>query len=142
MSTLWCVPLFADEPIIDIPPLSEGVEANLTCSTPFPCPETPPKITWWIQTRGENITNLEYDNITLNTSRRLYISTLPLTPTSKMHNATVGCDVSYGNKTIRTSGTLQVTCEYKYYTYLTKLLEKACFFDNLKKKNLKFRLDY
>ncbi|XP_039527121.1 sialic acid-binding Ig-like lectin 12 isoform X2 [Pimephales promelas] len=101
--------IIQDEPKIDIPPLSEGVEANLTCSAPFPCPETPPKITWWIQTRGENITNLEYDKITLKTSRSLYISTLPLTPTSKMHNGTVGCDASYGNKTIRTSGTLQVT---------------------------------
>jgi len=97
MSTLCCVPLFADEPIIYIPLLSEGVEANLTCSAPSPCPETPPKITWWIQQRGEEITNLEYDKITLNTSKSLYISTLPLTPTSKMHNATVGCDVSYVN---------------------------------------------
>lgn len=113
MSTLCCVPLFADEPIMDIPPLSEGVEANLTCSAPFPCPETPPEITWWIKTRGENITNLKDDNITLITPRSLYMSTLPLTPTSRMHNATVGCDVSYGNKTISASRTLEVTCEYK-----------------------------
>ncbi|CAM4555718.1 unnamed protein product [Leuciscus chuanchicus] len=119
--------IIQDKPKMGIPSLSEGVEANLTCSAPFPCPETPPEITWWIKTRGENIINLK-DDITLIT-RSLYISTLPLTPTSKMHNATVGCDVSYGNKTISASRTLEVTCEYKY-TYLTKFLEKACFFDN------------
>ncbi|XP_056127312.1 sialic acid-binding Ig-like lectin 16 [Rhinichthys klamathensis goyatoka] len=99
--------IIQDEPIMNIPPLSEGVKASLTCSAPFPCPETPPEITWWIKT-GENITNLENDNITLIPSRSLYLSTLPLTPTSKMHNATVGCDVSYGNKTISTSRTLEV----------------------------------
>ncbi|CAM4555702.1 unnamed protein product [Leuciscus chuanchicus] len=98
--------IIQDKPKMDIPSLSEGVEANLTCSAPFPCPETPPEITWWIKTRGENITNLK-DDITLIT-RSLYISTLPLTPTSKMHNATVGCDVSYGNKTISASRTLEV----------------------------------
>ncbi|XP_077063918.1 sialic acid-binding Ig-like lectin 14 [Siphateles boraxobius] len=100
--------IIQDEPIMDIPPLSEGVEASLTCSAPFPCPETPPEITWWIKTRVENFTNLKGDDITLITSRSLYLSTLPLTPTSKMHNATVGCAVSYGNKTISTSRTLEV----------------------------------
>lgn len=124
MSTLCCVPLFAEEPKMDVPPLSDGVEANLTCSAPFPCPETPPNIKWWIKTRGENITNLKDDNINLITSPSLYLSTVTLTPTSKLHNATVRCDVSYGNKTISTSRTLEFMCEYKY-RFLTKLLEKA-----------------
>ncbi|KAK7156787.1 hypothetical protein R3I94_006737 [Phoxinus phoxinus] len=101
--------IIQDEPIMDIPPLSEGVEASLTCSAPFPCPETPPEITWWIKTRRGNITNLKDVNITLITSRSLYLSTLHLTPTSKLHNATVGCDVIYGNKTISASKTLEVT---------------------------------
>ncbi|KAK7156784.1 hypothetical protein R3I94_006736 [Phoxinus phoxinus] len=101
--------IIQDEPIMDIPPLSEGVEANLTCKAPFPCPETPPEITWWIKTRRGNITNLKDVNITLITFRSLYLSTLHLTPTSKLHNATVGCDVIYGHKTISACKTLEVT---------------------------------
>ncbi|XP_067306333.1 sialic acid-binding Ig-like lectin 14 isoform X1 [Pseudorasbora parva] len=100
--------IIQDEPIMGIPPLSDGVEASLTCSAPFPCPETPPEITWWIKTTEENITNLKESNITLITPKSLFLSTLPLTPTSKLHNATVGCDVSYGDKTIRASRTLEV----------------------------------
>ncbi|ROI15228.1 Sialic acid-binding Ig-like lectin 12 [Anabarilius grahami] len=97
-----------DEPKIDVPPLSDGVEANLTCSAPFPCPETPPEITWWIKTRGGNTINPEDDNITLITSTSLNLSTLTLTPSSELHSATVGCDVSYGDKNISTSRTLEM----------------------------------
>ncbi|XP_067306335.1 sialic acid-binding Ig-like lectin 12 isoform X2 [Pseudorasbora parva] len=100
--------IIQDEPIMGIPLLSDGVEASLTCSAPFPCPETPPEITWWIKTTKENITNLKEANITLITPKSLFLSTLPLTPTSKLHNATVGCDVSYGDQTIRASRTLEV----------------------------------
>uniref|UniRef100_A0A672KZE2 Sialic acid-binding Ig-like lectin 14 n=2 Tax=Sinocyclocheilus grahami TaxID=75366 RepID=A0A672KZE2_SINGR len=96
-----------DEPKMEVPLLSEGQEANLTCSAPFPCPETPPEITWWIKTRGENITDLK-DNIILTISKSLYLSTLTLTPTSDLHNATVACEVSYGSKGINTSRTLEV----------------------------------
>ncbi len=99
---LHCVPLFADKPIMKVPLLSEGKKANLTCSAPFPCPEDPPEITWWMMTRGGNITYLK-DNITLTTSKSLYISTLTLTPTSDLHNATVRCDVNYGSKNISKS---------------------------------------
>ncbi|XP_051720135.1 sialic acid-binding Ig-like lectin 12 isoform X2 [Ctenopharyngodon idella] len=100
--------IIQDKPIMDVPPLSDGVEANLTCSAPFPCPETPPEIKWWIKTREGNITNLKDDNITLITSTSLYLSTLTLMPTSKLHNATVECDVSYGDKNISASSTLEV----------------------------------
>uniref|UniRef100_A0A8C2E9F1 Ig-like domain-containing protein n=1 Tax=Cyprinus carpio TaxID=7962 RepID=A0A8C2E9F1_CYPCA len=86
--------LFADEPIMDIPDLSEGEETNLTCSAPFPCPGAPP------------------DNITLTTSKNLYLSTLTLTPSSDLHDGTVGCDVSYGSKNISTRRTLEVKCEF------------------------------
>ncbi|XP_016128439.1 sialic acid-binding Ig-like lectin 12 [Sinocyclocheilus grahami] len=100
--------IIQDEPTMYVPPLSEGEEANLTCSAPFPCPETPPEITWWIKTREGNIIDLKDNIITLITSKILYLSTLTLTPTSDLHNATVGCDVSYGSKNISTSGTLEV----------------------------------
>ncbi|XP_051720146.1 sialic acid-binding Ig-like lectin 14 isoform X2 [Ctenopharyngodon idella] len=100
--------IIQDKPIMDVPPLSDGVEANLTCSAPFPCPETPPEIKWWIKTREGNILSYKDDNIILISSTSLYLSTLTLTPTSKLHNATVGCDVSYGDKTISTSRTLEV----------------------------------
>lgn len=108
---LHCVPLFADKPKMDIPPLSERKEANLTCSAPFPCPEAPPEIRWWIRSRGGNITDPK-GIITLTTSKSLYLSTLTLTPTSDLHNATVGCDVSYGSKNISTRRTLEVMCEF------------------------------
>ncbi len=71
MSNICGVSLFTDEPIMNVPLLSEGEEANLTCSAPFPCPEAPPEITWWIRPRGGNITDLK-DIITLNTSKSLY----------------------------------------------------------------------
>ncbi|XP_016128437.1 sialic acid-binding Ig-like lectin 14 [Sinocyclocheilus grahami] len=100
--------IIQDEPIMYVPLLSEGEEANLTCPAPFPCPETPPEITWWIKTREGNIIDLKDNIITLITSKILYLSTLTLTPTSDLHNATVGCDVSYGSKNISTSGTLEV----------------------------------
>ncbi|KTF72909.1 hypothetical protein cypCar_00043816 [Cyprinus carpio] len=99
-----------DEPKMEVPLLREGQEANLTCSAPFPCPESPPEITWWIKTRKENITYLK-DNIILTNSKRLYLSTLTLTPTSDLHNATVTCEVSYGSKNINTSRTLKVMCQ-------------------------------
>ncbi|XP_016325829.1 sialic acid-binding Ig-like lectin 8 [Sinocyclocheilus anshuiensis] len=100
--------IIQDEPIMYVPLLSEGEEANLTCSAPFPCPETPPEITWWIKTREGNIIDLKDKIITLTTSKILYLSNLTLTPTSDLHNTTVGCDVSYGSKNISTSGTLEV----------------------------------
>ncbi|KAK9962517.1 hypothetical protein ABG768_007875 [Culter alburnus] len=100
--------IIQDKPIMDVPPLRDGVEANLTCSAPFPCPETHPEIKWWIKTREGNILSYKDDNITLITSTSLYLSTLTLTPTSELHNATVGCDVNYGDKTISTSKTLGV----------------------------------
>ncbi|XP_052432717.1 myeloid cell surface antigen CD33 isoform X8 [Carassius gibelio] len=101
--------IIQDEPIMKIPPLREGEKADLTCSAPFPCPETSPNITWWIRKRGGNITDLK-DNITLSTSESLYLSTLTLTPTSDDHNATVGCNMSYGSKIISTNRTLNFTC--------------------------------
>ncbi|XP_052432712.1 sialic acid-binding Ig-like lectin 6 isoform X4 [Carassius gibelio] len=100
--------IIQDEPIMKIPPLREGEKADLTCSAPFPCPETSPNITWWIRKRGGNITDLK-DNITLSTSESLYLSTLTLTPTSDDHNATVGCNMSYGSKIISTNRTLNFT---------------------------------
>ncbi|XP_073674431.1 sialic acid-binding Ig-like lectin 12 [Garra rufa] len=100
--------IIQDEPAMKVPLLSEGQEANLTCSAPFPCPETPPKITWWIKTRGENKIDLTEYNITLTTTNSFHLSTLILTPTIDLHNATVGCDVSYGRKNISTNMTLKV----------------------------------
>uniref|UniRef100_A0A8C2HEV2 Si:dkey-24p1.7 n=1 Tax=Cyprinus carpio TaxID=7962 RepID=A0A8C2HEV2_CYPCA len=97
--------LFADEPIMDIPDLSEGEETNLTCSAPFPCPGAPP------------------DNITLTTSKNLYLSTLTLTPSSDLHDGTVGCDVSYGSKNISTRRTLEVKCEFPSDTNKSKVNE-------------------
>uniref|UniRef100_A0A8C1R7K6 Si:dkey-24p1.7 n=1 Tax=Cyprinus carpio TaxID=7962 RepID=A0A8C1R7K6_CYPCA len=99
-----------DEPKMEVPLLREGQEANLTCSAPFPCPESPPEITWWIKTREGNITDLK-DNIILSNSKSLYLSMLTLTPTSDLHNATVTCEVSYGSKNINTSRTLKVMCD-------------------------------
>ncbi|XP_043114171.1 myeloid cell surface antigen CD33 [Puntigrus tetrazona] len=99
-----------DKPIMDVPPLREGQKANLTCSAPFPCPETPPKITWWIKKTGENTTELKDDNITMITFMSSYHSTLTFTPNSDFHNATVRCDVSYGSENISTSRTLEITC--------------------------------
>ncbi|XP_016414561.1 sialic acid-binding Ig-like lectin 8 [Sinocyclocheilus rhinocerous] len=100
--------IIQDEPIMYVPLLNEGEEANLTCSAPFPCPETPPVITWWIKTREGNIIDLKDKIITLTTSKSIYLLNLTLTPTSDLHNTTVGCDVSYGSKNISTSGTLEV----------------------------------
>ncbi|XP_051522403.1 sialic acid-binding Ig-like lectin 16 isoform X2 [Myxocyprinus asiaticus] len=97
-----------EKPIIDIPPLREGEQANLTCSAPFPCPQTPPDITFWIETKSEDFKGLQ-DSITLTNNKSHYLSTLTLTPTSKLHNATVRCQVSYGPKNISTSRTLEVT---------------------------------
>ncbi|XP_059389709.1 myeloid cell surface antigen CD33-like [Carassius carassius] len=99
-----------DKPKMKVPLLIEGQKADLRCSAPFPCPETPPKITWWIKTREENITYLK-DNIILTNSKSLYNSTLTLTLTSDLDNATVACEVSYGSKTISTNRTLKVTCD-------------------------------
>uniref|UniRef100_A0A8C1XH25 Si:dkey-24p1.7 n=1 Tax=Cyprinus carpio TaxID=7962 RepID=A0A8C1XH25_CYPCA len=100
--------IIQDEPIMNIPDLSEGEETNLTCSAPFPCPEAPPEITWWIKTREGNIIDLKDNIITLTTSKSLYLSTLTLTLSSDLHNGTVGCDVSYGSKNISTNRTLEV----------------------------------
>ncbi|XP_051963584.1 uncharacterized protein LOC127630159 [Xyrauchen texanus] len=97
-----------EKPIIDIPPLKDGEQANLTCSAPFSCPQTPPDITFWIETKSEDFKDLQ-DNITLTNNKSHYLSTLTLTPTSKLHNATVVCQVSYGPKNISTSRTLEVT---------------------------------
>ncbi|KAI7801207.1 neuronal acetylcholine receptor subunit alpha-10 precursor [Triplophysa rosa] len=89
--------IIQDEPVIEVPPLREHEQANLSCSAPSPCPETPPHITWWITKREGKITEVKNDT-TFTTSEVFYNSTLTFTPTSDLHNATVGCDVSYGNK--------------------------------------------
>ncbi|XP_068069886.1 sialic acid-binding Ig-like lectin 5 isoform X1 [Danio rerio] len=97
-----------DEPTLVVPPLSEKVEVNLTCSAPFPCPETPPVITWWIKTKEENYIKLDNNKITQVHSEHVYYSYLTLIPTSDQHDGTVGCDVRYGNKKINTNNTLEV----------------------------------
>ncbi|KAL1261117.1 hypothetical protein QQF64_008944 [Cirrhinus molitorella] len=99
--------IIQDKPTMDVHYFSEGQEANLTCSAPFPCPETPPEITWWIKSRGEFFFNLK-DNITSLTSKSFYLSNLTLTLTSDLHNAIVRCDVNYRSKNISTNMTLEV----------------------------------
>uniref|UniRef100_A0A8C1S1S7 Ig-like domain-containing protein n=1 Tax=Cyprinus carpio TaxID=7962 RepID=A0A8C1S1S7_CYPCA len=99
--------LFADKPKINISDLSEGEETNLTCSAPFPCPEAPPEITWWIKKIGGNIIYLK-DNITLNTSKNLYLSTLTLTPSSDLHNGTTLQIL--GNSKVMEGDTLSLNC--------------------------------
>lgn len=88
------------EPTLVVPLLSEKVEVNLTCSAPFPCPETPPVITWWIKTKEENDIKLDNNKITKIPSEHVYYSNLTLIPKSELQNGTVGCDARYGNKTI------------------------------------------
>nr|XP_055053812.1 sialic acid-binding Ig-like lectin 14 [Misgurnus anguillicaudatus] len=103
-----------NKPVINIPPLREGQEANLSCSVPFPCPETPPKITWWIRKKRETFTELK-ENITLTTSKSFIISNLTFMPTSDSHEATVKCEATYReNKTIRNKMTIEVMCEFPF----------------------------
>ncbi|XP_056613104.1 sialic acid-binding Ig-like lectin 13 [Triplophysa dalaica] len=103
--------IIQDEPVIVVPPLREREQANLSCSAPSPCPETLPNITWWITKRNGEITEVMNDT-TLTTTEGFYNSTLTLTPTSELHNATVGCNVSYGDKkTITTNKTIEVMHE-------------------------------
>ncbi|XP_051966179.1 sialic acid-binding Ig-like lectin 14 isoform X2 [Xyrauchen texanus] len=96
-----------EKPIMDIPPLRQGEPAGLNCSAPFPCLESPPDITWWARIKGEPAIKLK-DNITLTTFKSHYLSTLALTPSSKLHNATVECYVTYGHIDISTHRTLEV----------------------------------
>ncbi|XP_073719482.1 myelin-associated glycoprotein [Misgurnus anguillicaudatus] len=97
-----------NKPVINIPPLREGQEANLSCSVPFPCPETPPEITWWIKKNNENFTELK-ENITLTTSESFILSTLTFMPTSESHEATVKCEATYKDiKTIRNKMNIKV----------------------------------
>ncbi|KAA0701802.1 hypothetical protein E1301_Tti023229 [Triplophysa tibetana] len=103
-----CGFLLKDKPVIEVPPLREHEQANLSCSAPSPCPETPPNITWWITKRNGGITEVKNENYST-TSEGFYNSTLTLTPTSELYNATVGCNVSYGDKkNISTNKTIEV----------------------------------
>ncbi|XP_065136629.1 B-cell receptor CD22-like isoform X2 [Paramisgurnus dabryanus] len=100
--------IIQDKPVINIPPLKEGEQANLSCSVPFPCPETPPEITWWIEKERETFTELK-ENITLTTSKSFILSTLTFMPTSELHKATVTCEAKYKDiKTIKNSFTIEV----------------------------------
>ncbi|KAA0701797.1 hypothetical protein E1301_Tti016412 [Triplophysa tibetana] len=100
--------IIQDKPVIEVPPLREHEQANLSCSAPSPCPETPPNITWWITKRNGGITEVKNENYST-TSEGFYNSTLTLTPTSELYNATVGCNVSYGDKkNISTNKTIEV----------------------------------
>ncbi|XP_051966177.1 sialic acid-binding Ig-like lectin 10 isoform X1 [Xyrauchen texanus] len=105
-----------EKPIMDIPPLRQGEPAGLNCSAPFPCLESPPDITWWARIKGEPAIKLK-DNITLTTFKSHYLSTLALTPSSKLHNATVECYVTYGHIDISTHRTLEVM----YFTNESKI---------------------
>ncbi|XP_065136630.1 sialic acid-binding Ig-like lectin 7 isoform X3 [Paramisgurnus dabryanus] len=88
--------------------IEEGEQANLSCSVPFPCPETPPEITWWIEKERETFTELK-ENITLTTSKSFILSTLTFMPTSELHKATVTCEAKYKDiKTIKNSFTIEV----------------------------------
>nr|XP_055053815.1 myelin-associated glycoprotein-like [Misgurnus anguillicaudatus] len=94
-----------DKPVINIPPLREGQEANLSCSAPAPCPKTPPDITWWIK---QNEKSIKLKKITFTTSEGFYVATLTIMPTADLHNATIECKATYGNTIISTSMTIEV----------------------------------
>ncbi|XP_073718780.1 uncharacterized protein [Misgurnus anguillicaudatus] len=93
--------------IIQVKPHTEEQEANLNCSVPFPYPKTLPDISWWIK---QNEKGFKLKKITFTTSEGIYAATLTFMPTAGLHNATVECEARYGNTTINTSSTIEVTC--------------------------------
>ncbi|XP_073719483.1 uncharacterized protein [Misgurnus anguillicaudatus] len=97
--------IIQDKPVINNPPLKEGEQANLSCSAPAPCPETPPEITWRINLNKKNI---KLKEITFTTSQGFYVATLTFMPTADLHNATVECEARCGNTIISTNKTIEV----------------------------------
>uniref|UniRef100_A0A3Q2P4N3 Vascular cell adhesion protein 1-like n=1 Tax=Fundulus heteroclitus TaxID=8078 RepID=A0A3Q2P4N3_FUNHE len=109
-------------PTVTNPPLTEGQQANLTCTAPGLCSGSPPKITWMWRGKEENesmignITALRTENLTAVTQR--HSSTLTFIPSAEHHNSNITCKVSFtGN--IATEETLILKVNYKRKPHIT-----------------------
>ncbi|KAK7886993.1 hypothetical protein WMY93_026614 [Mugilogobius chulae] len=84
------------KPTVQVPPLTEGHKASLTCIAPGLCSGSEPIITWTWRKAGEK----EMPNITTATTDRLtavnhrHMSTLELSPSAELHRAQLTCTVT------------------------------------------------
>ncbi|XP_049439898.1 sialic acid-binding Ig-like lectin 10 isoform X3 [Epinephelus fuscoguttatus] len=103
------------KPTVMIPPLTEGQQTTLTCTTPGLCSGSDPEITWMWRGAGEadshttgNITAFKTEDLTAVTQR--HSSTLTFNPSAKHHGTDVTCKVSFTNNiTTEETVTLNVT---------------------------------
>ncbi|XP_042350421.1 sialic acid-binding Ig-like lectin 6 isoform X2 [Plectropomus leopardus] len=104
------------KPTVMVPPVREGQQTTLTCTSPGLCSGSDPKITWTWRGTGEkdsyitgNISAFKTENVTPVTQQ--HSSTLTFNPSVTQHHGTgVNCKVSFTNNiTAEKTVTLNVT---------------------------------
>ncbi|XP_054869792.1 sialic acid-binding Ig-like lectin 7 [Amphiprion ocellaris] len=102
----------SQKPTMEIPALTEGQQATLTCTAPGLCSGSRPNITWmWREAGGKetyfpgNFT-FTIGNLTAGTR---HSSTLIFTSSSKHHNTSITCKVSFKGGSAEETKTLNVT---------------------------------
>ncbi|KAK7886990.1 hypothetical protein WMY93_026611 [Mugilogobius chulae] len=128
------------KPTVQVPPLTEGHKASLTCIAPGLCSGSKPLITWTWRKAGEK----DLPNITMATTDRLtavnhrHMSTLELSPSAELHRAQLNCTVTFiknlsrernvklnvtyvknievfGNTVVQEGDSLNLTCSVKSF---------------------------
>ncbi|KAK7886991.1 hypothetical protein WMY93_026612 [Mugilogobius chulae] len=128
------------KPTVQVPPLTEGHKASLTCIAPGLCSGSKPIITWTWRKAGEkdlpNITTATTDRLTAVNHR--HMSTLELSPSAELHRAHLTCIVTFiknlsrektvrlnvtyvknievfGNTAVQEGDSLNLTCSVKSF---------------------------
>ncbi|XP_039886441.1 sialic acid-binding Ig-like lectin 14 [Simochromis diagramma] len=131
------------KPRVNIPTLTEGQQATLTCTAPGLCSGSVPQITWtWRGAGGTesyitgNSTNFKTENLAAFTQR--HISTLTFNASSEHHNTSITCKINFtcgktteetltvnvnymkeiiiiGNSTVREGDILNLTCSVESF---------------------------
>ncbi|KAM3614329.1 uncharacterized protein V6R79_012834 [Siganus canaliculatus] len=90
------------KPTVEVPPLTEGHEAALTCTAPGLCSGSDPEFTWIWSRGGMNYSHIP-GSIIISMSERVtavaqtHSSTLTFNPSAEHHGTSVTCRVSFAN---------------------------------------------
>uniref|UniRef100_A0A672G2L0 Ig-like domain-containing protein n=1 Tax=Salarias fasciatus TaxID=181472 RepID=A0A672G2L0_SALFA len=101
------------KPTVEIPPLTEGREATLTCTAPGLCSGSAPEFLWtWSGAGGSISGNITTLTDRLNAIANRYSSTLTFNPSAEHHGTNITCTVRLtDDRTTEETVTLNVSCD-------------------------------
>uniref|UniRef100_A0A672FIB4 B-cell receptor CD22 n=1 Tax=Salarias fasciatus TaxID=181472 RepID=A0A672FIB4_SALFA len=103
----------SQKPTVEIPPLTEGREATLTCTAPGLCSGSAPEFLWtWSGAGGSISGNITTLTDRLNAIANRYSSTLTFNPSAEHHGTNITCTVRLtDDRTTEETVTLNVSCD-------------------------------